>query len=102
MVLASIQVDGKAYEAVHVATGKSNVLLIRAGAGFLGCGYFRVDTADRLGDAVAIVRGVQTPDDMLGARVEEISQAAGRAGVRIGMSGREALPLLAATALPAS
>ena len=29
--MASLQVDGKEYEAVHVATGKSNVLLIRAG-----------------------------------------------------------------------
>ena len=95
--MASIQVDGREYEAVHVATGKSNVLLVRAGAGFLGCGYFRVDTANRLGDAVAIVRGVQTPDDMPDARVEEISEAAERAGVRVGMSGREALPLLAAT-----
>lgn len=95
--MASIQVDGREYDAVHVATGKSNVLLVRAGAGFLGCGYFRVDTANRLGDAVAIVRGVQTPGDMLDARVEEISEAAERAGVRVGMSGREALPLLAAT-----
>lgn len=95
--MASIQVDGKEYEAAHVATGKSNVLLIRAGSGFLGCGYFRVDTANRTGDAVAIVRGVQTPQDMLSAQVQEISDAAEQAGVKVGMTGREALPLLAAT-----
>jgi uncharacterized protein YunC (DUF1805 family) len=89
--MTEVTVGDRRFEAVHVRTGNSNVLMIRAGEGFLGCGYFRVDVADRNGDPVAIVRGVRTPADMLEARVEEVSESARAKGVRPGMKGHEAI-----------
>ena len=89
--MTPLHIDGQDYQGVHVATGKSNILLIQARAGFLACGYFDVAVANRLGDAAAIVTGVQTYDDMLAAPVVRLSEAAQAAGVREGMTGREAL-----------
>ncbi|GEM_PF-353378 len=96
--MATITIDGTSHTAAHVPTAQSNVLLIQAGCGFLGCGYFSVAVADRLGDAVAIVRGVKTLEEMLEVPVEEASRAAQERGVTVGMSGREALRILTATA----
>lgn len=92
--MSPLQIDGQDYQGVHVATGKSNILLIQAAHGFLACGYFDVAVANRLGDAAAIVTGVKNYEDMLAASVVRLSEAALAAGVREGMTGREALALL--------
>ena len=92
--MASVTIEGIAFEAVHVPTEKTNVLLIKAAGGFLGCGYFDVNVANRVGDAAAIVTGVKTVEQMLDAPVVRLSERAKEAGVREGMTGREALILL--------
>jgi uncharacterized protein YunC (DUF1805 family) len=89
-----VTIDGIAFEAVHVPTAKTNVLLIKAAGGFLGCGYFDVNVANRVGDAAAIVTGVKTVEQMLEAVVVRLSERAKECGVREGMTGREALLLL--------
>ena len=50
-----------------------------------------METADKLGDALAIVTGVNNYEQMLEKPVVAASIAAQALGVRIGMSGREAL-----------
>jgi uncharacterized protein YunC (DUF1805 family) len=92
--MATVTIDGIAFEGTHVATEKTNVLLIKAAGGFLGCGYFDVNVANRVGDAAAIVTGVKTLEQMLDAPVARISDRAREFGVRDGMTGREALLLL--------
>jgi uncharacterized protein YunC (DUF1805 family) len=92
--MATLTIDGLAFETVHMPTAKTNVLLIKAAGGFLGCGYFDVNVANRVGDAAAIVTGVRTVEHMLDAPVVRFSEKAGEAGVREGMTGREALLLL--------
>ena len=52
-------------------------------------------TADKTGDALAIVSGVKNYDDMLKAEVKAVSAAAAALGVAAGMSGKEALAKLA-------
>ena len=52
-------------------------------------------TADKTGDALAIVSGVKNYDDMLKAEVKAVSAAAAALGVAAGMSGKEALVKLA-------
>lgn len=94
--MTPLTIDGIECRGVHVPTGKSNILLIQTAGGFLGCGYFDVAVANRLGDAAAIVTGVKTFDDMLAAPVVRLSEAAQAAGVREGMTGREALAVLQA------
>ena len=86
-----INVDGVSYRGLRIPTEASVILLIQARRGFVGCGYFDVATAAKLGERVAIVRGVNAYDDVLDAPVREVSPAAEQAGVTPGMSGREAL-----------
>ena len=91
----TVNVDGIAFEGLTVKTCKAVLLMIKGSKGFLGCGYFNAETADKLSEAVAIVTGVQTYDDMLGAAVIRVSREAGSLGIETGMSGREALKRLA-------
>ena len=51
-------------------------------------------TANKLNDALAVVRGVANFDDMLNAKVCEVSDAAVARGIAVGMSGLEALKLM--------
>ena len=82
--------DTSKFEKHHIAL-KSPLLIIKAGKGVLGCGYLNVEAFNRQGEAGAIVRGVQTHDDMLTAKVVAVSEAARALGVEPGMTGEEAL-----------
>ena len=92
--MADLILDGITFETVHVLTAKTNILLVKAAGGFVGCGYFDVAVANRVGDAVAIVTGVKTIDEVLAAPVVRLSDRALEAGVTEGMTGREAALLL--------
>lgn len=89
--MEKIVIDGHEFEGYRIPTQSANIILIKAANGFLGCGYFSVETADKLRENVAIVTGVKTYDDMLKASVVKLSAAAQQAGITAGMSGREAL-----------
>ncbi|MGM0444056.1 MAG: YunC family protein [Fibrobacterota bacterium] len=67
------------------------LLLLRGRRGILACAYLNVDTAEKTGEAMALVSGVATFEDMKKARITAVSTPAARLGVRIGMSGSEAL-----------
>lgn len=69
----------------------AKLLVIQGQHGMLGCGYFNLATADKLGHALAIVSGVSCYDDMLKAEVKGVSAAAEELGVTVGMSGADAL-----------
>jgi uncharacterized protein YunC (DUF1805 family) len=93
--MKSITLDGKACTVVRVQTAKSTLLMVNGSKGFLGCGWFSIDTAEKLGEAVAVVTGVNTVDDVLNAEVVTVSSAAAALGVEPGMNGRAAMALLA-------
>ena len=87
----SIHLDGNELDAITFATQNTKILVIRAAHGLLGCGYISVDTAAKVGDALAVVSGVSSYEDMLQASVKAVSPAAEALGVCPGMTGREAL-----------
>ena len=93
--MEKIGIDGKFFEGYAIPTGHSCVLLVTAARGFLGCGYFSLATAEKTGDALAVVTGVGNFDEMLAATVKAVSPAAAALGVTTGMTGREALLKLA-------
>ncbi len=70
-----------------------NAILVFAQAprGFVMCGYLNMAAAEKLGDIAAVVRGVSNIDELFAAKVEEISTAAAKIGVKVGMTGKEAL-----------
>ena len=92
--MAQIIVDGKTFKADLIELVKGKLLLIQGEKGMLGCGYFNVETADKLATPLAVVTGVSTFDDMLNAKVVKVSRAAADAGVTIGISGKEALLIM--------
>ncbi len=84
-------IDRHEFEGHRITTKAGNILLIKGAQGFLGCGYFRVDTANKINEAVAIVRGVKSYADMLEATVTEVSDSAAQLGITIGCTGKAAL-----------
>ncbi len=89
--MKKIFVDGMSCDAYEIPTPNASLLVIRSGSGMLACGYLKVETAEKLGDALAVVTGVGSFEQMLEKPVVAASSAAAALGVRGGMSGREAL-----------
>jgi uncharacterized protein YunC (DUF1805 family) len=73
---------------------KLPLLVIRGSRGLLACGYLNVETLNKTGEVGAIVTGVKDFDDMLTAKVANASAAAQQLGIKIGMTGAEAVELI--------
>lgn len=69
------------------------LLVISGPKGCLTCGYLSMDSFERNGDAAAIVRGVDTYEDMLVAEVQAVSSKAAELGVEVGMTGAQVLEM---------
>jgi len=90
-----VTIDGKTCWYVEFATPKTKLLVIRGEKGILGCGYFNMKVAEKIDEALAIVRGVQSVEDMLEGEVKKVSPAAQALGVNPGMTGRQAMQIMA-------
>ena len=86
-----VRIGENIFEGYAVPTANTVILLIKAKRGFLGCGYFSLATAEKVGDAAVIVSGVSDFETMLTAKVKGFSPAAAALGVTAEMTGREAL-----------
>ena len=89
-----IEIDGIAFSGSTIEMLQGKLLLIQGKNGMLGCGYFNIAVADKLGSAMATVSGVGCYDDMLKATVNGVSVRAAEAGVKPGMTGKEALLIM--------
>lgn len=87
----TVQLDNQSLEAVTLPTPNTKILVVRARLGILGCGYISLETAVKVGDALAVVSGVSNYEEMLAAPVKAVSPAAEALGIRPGMTGRDAL-----------
>lgn len=67
------------------------LLVIRAGKGFVMCGYLNIEVANKLGDVAVRVTGVKSFEDVLNAKAVDVSEAAKKLGITIGMQAKEAL-----------
>ena len=72
---------------------------IHTDRGILGCGIYDCSVASHFKIALAIARGTPEmplvePEDLLTARIAEVSEPAARLGITVGMSGAEALQKL--------
>ena len=92
--MEKINIDNFEFEGHAIPTTTATILLIKSARGFLGCGYFNIEAANRLNEIVAIVTGVKNFDDMLRVEVKQVSTAAAAAGITVGMTGRNALQLM--------
>ncbi len=67
------------------------LLVIRAAKGFVMCGYLNMDVANKLGDVAVRVTGVKSFEDVLIAKAVDVSEAAKKLGITVGMPARDAL-----------
>ena len=74
---------------------KKPLLIVKAKQGFLACGYINVETCNVTEEACAIVKGVNSYEDMYKASVVAVSNKASELGIKIGDSGELALSKLA-------
>ena len=75
---------------------------IHTSKGLVGCGIYDIRSANEFDLAVAIARGTPAqplcePEDLFDAEILEASQAAERLGVKVGMTGREAVEAMLAS-----
>ncbi|MFH0862641.1 MAG: DUF1805 domain-containing protein [Candidatus Altiarchaeota archaeon] len=69
----------------------ANLVLLKAKNGYVMCGLLNIETAERLGQAAAIVTAVKSAEDALKAKIKSATTAAMKLGVKEGMSGEEAI-----------
>ena len=89
-----IKIDNIEFSGSTIEMLQGKLLLIQGQNGMLGCGYFNIETADKLNSAMAIVTGVKCYDDMLTRPVVKVSTRAAEYGVTVGISGKDALMLM--------
>ena len=91
MRVADISLGRKKAVGFEIALPHANLVLAVGRKGYVMCGYLNLQAAAKFGDAACIVRGVKTVRDLLSRPVAEVSPAARKAGIRPGISGKEAL-----------
>lgn len=76
---------------VKVDLPRAPLVMIRAGKGFAMCGYLNMESVNKTGEVAVRVTGVKSFDDVLNAKVVNVSDEARKLGMAEGMTAREAL-----------
>lgn len=90
--------DGEA-EGYVIPLGPANLVVAVAKRGMVGCGAFDVEALEKYGYPAARVKptrgsSIATLEDLLLGEIKDVNAAAAKLGVKVGMSGKEALDLL--------
>lgn len=69
---------------------------IMTAVGIVGCGIYDLNVAEQFGQAIAIARGtpahpLRVPEDLLDAKIVELTPAAASLGIQAGWTGRQAV-----------
>jgi uncharacterized protein YunC (DUF1805 family) len=99
MVHEKVKLTNKHADGYVIPLGPVNLVNVVTDMGMVGCGAFDVAALDHFGYPAARVKAtrgtsVATIDDLLLGEVKDANAAAVQLGVKIGMSGREALDCL--------
>jgi len=89
------ELAGKPAHGLELPLPGAPLVVAYGGVGFVMCGYLNIEAANKLNVPAAVVRGVSTVDDLLNAKIQQVSVSAAALGVTEGMTGREALSRLA-------
>lgn len=91
MLIEEIKLENGSALGLKLDMEHAPLLVIRAAKGFVMCGYLNMDVANKLGDAAVRVTGVKSFEDVLNSKAVDVSEAAKKLGITIGMPAREAL-----------
>lgn len=91
MLIEEIKLEKSSALGLKLDMEHAPLLVIRANKGFVMCGYLNMDVANKLGDVAVRVTGVKSFEDVLNAKAVDVSEAAKKLGITVGMPAREAL-----------
>lgn len=99
MIHTKVQLAKKQADGYVIPLGKVNLVNVVTDVGMVGCGAFDVAALNNFGYPAARVKptrgsSIATIDDLLGGVIKDANDAAARLGIKVGMSGKEALDLL--------
>jgi uncharacterized protein YunC (DUF1805 family) len=99
MILEIVQLTNKQADGYVIPLGALNLVNVVTDTGMVGCGAFDVMALDNFGYPAARVKsatgsGIATIEDLLSGVIKDANAAAIIRGVKIGMTGREALDLI--------
>ena len=94
-----VQLTGKQADGYVIPLGQVNLVNVVTDVGMVGCGAFDVVALNNFGYPAAKVRpsqgsSIATIEDLLQGIVKEVNPAAEKLGLKVGLTGREALELL--------
>ena len=95
----AIETKSKPAQGLSVSWKDGQFVTIVTENGMVACGAFDVKVMDEFNAAMAIAKGtpqkpLKVPDDLLGAKIVGVTSRAAGMGIKVGMSGREALELM--------
>lgn len=86
-----LELGGKKLCGLKADLPKAPLVVIIASKGYVMCGYLNLDTAEKLGQAAAVVRGVMNFNDMLNGKISAATSQARKLGIKEGMLGTDAI-----------
>ena len=94
-----VQLPGKQADGYVIPLGPVNLVNVVTDVGMAGCGAFDVAALNNFGYPAAKVRpsqgsSIATIEDLLQGIVKEVNPNAETLGLKVGLTGREALELL--------
>ena len=93
-----VQLARKQADGYVIPLGPINLVSVITDVGMVGCGAFDVMALDKFQVPAARVKGaagpVATIEDLMKAVVKDANESASKIGVRVGMTGKEALALM--------
>lgn len=90
----TIELDGRTYHGMIFPLGNVPLLIVKAKKGYVACSYINKDISNRLGDVACFVTGVKSFDEIMNAKVRDMTNWAEELGIREGMSVKKALELM--------
>ena len=99
MIHAKVKLSKKEADGYIIPLGKLNLVNAVTDVGMVGCGAFDVAALNNFGYPASKVRpahgnSIATIEDLLQGIVREVNPAAEKLGLKVGISGRDALELL--------
>jgi uncharacterized protein YunC (DUF1805 family) len=91
---SQISINNTIVMGYEIELPNAKLIIATAPKGYVMCGYLNMEAADRFNDLAAIVKGVNSVEDLLSREVSAVSKQAAVIGIKPGMTGREALSCL--------
>lgn len=89
-----IKIGEKTAMGIEIPLNNAVLVMAIGKKGFVMCGYLNIDAAEKMGDCACVVKGVKNVDELLAGRVVALTTGAQKLGIKLEMSGKEALEKL--------